>query len=94
MRLSTVLRRLERLGVDRARVDVETRVVAQRLDKLLRPLGLEIRRVGHRALPRRAPTAPADRGPGRARPRDARLVRAEQAAGADDDDSAALARSE
>jgi hypothetical protein len=54
-------------------------VVAHHLDKLLRPLGLEIRRAGHRALPRRSSTAPADRGPGRARPSGGRLARAEQA---------------
>lgn len=79
MRLSTVVRRLERLGVDRARVDAETRLVAQHLDKLLRPLGLEIRRVGHRAPLRRATTSTANWGSGRAHPRATRLVGAEQA---------------
>jgi hypothetical protein len=79
MRFSTVVRRLERLGIDRARVDTETRVIAHHLDKLLRPLGLEIRRAGHRALPRRTSTAAAGRGSGQARPPGGRFARAEQA---------------
>jgi len=61
MRLSTVVKRLERLGVNRAHVDAETRVVAQQLDRLLRPLGLEIRRLGRRTLVRRGVPARGDR---------------------------------